>query len=96
MVGLQIDERDTHRRVRDRTIVPGCALEWRELQIRLNGDPYEIAGPLTVAELLARLEIDARRVAVEHNLVVLKRDAFDRTAIGDGDEIEIVNFVGGG
>jgi len=96
VVGLQIDERDTHRRVRDRTIVPGCALEWRELQIRLNGDPYEVAGPLTVAELLTRLAIDARRVAVEHNLVVLKRDAFDRTAIGDGDEIEIVNFVGGG
>ena len=66
------------------------------MQIRLNGDPYEIAGPLTVAELLARLEIDARRVAVEHNLVVLKRDAFDRTSVGDGDEIEIVNFVGGG
>ncbi len=66
------------------------------MRIRLNGDPYEIAGPSTVAELLARLEIDARRVAVEHNLVVLKRDAFDRTAIADGDEIEIVNFVGGG
>jgi thiamine biosynthesis protein ThiS len=66
------------------------------LRIRLNGDPYEIAGPLTVAELLQRLEIDARRVAVEHNLAILKRDAFDRTAIADGDEIEIVNFVGGG
>ena len=74
----------------------GCALEWRELQIRLNGDPYEVAGPLTVAGLLTKLAIDARRVAVEHNLVVLKRDAFDRTAIADGDEIEIVNFVGGG
>jgi len=66
------------------------------LQIRLNGDPYQVAGPLTVADLLAQLEIDARRVAVEHNLVVLKRDAFDRAAIADGDEIEIVNFVGGG
>ncbi len=68
----------------------------RSLKIRLNGDPYEIAGPVTVAELLTRLEIDARRVAVEHNLVILKRDAFDRTALADGDDIEIVNFVGGG
>lgn len=66
------------------------------MRIRLNGDPYEIAGPLTVAGLLRQLEIDARRVAVEHNLVVLKRDAFDRTAVADGDDIEIVNFVGGG
>jgi thiamine biosynthesis protein ThiS len=67
-----------------------------QLKIRLNGDPYEVAGPLTVAELLLRLEIDARRVAVEHNLVVLKRDAFGRTAVAEDDAIEIVNFVGGG
>jgi len=66
------------------------------LQITLNGDAHEVAGPLTVNELLARLEIDGRRVAVEHNLVVLKRDAFDVTMVRDGDEIEIVNFVGGG
>ena len=51
---------------------------------------------MTVTELLARLQIDPRRVAVEHNLVVLKRDAFDRTTVRDGDEVEIVNFVGGG
>ena len=62
----------------------------------MNGDTHEVAGPLTVSELLARLEIDGRRVAVEHNLVVLKRDAFSVTMVHDGDEIEIVNFVGGG
>jgi thiamine biosynthesis protein ThiS len=66
------------------------------LRISLNGDPHEVEAPLTVAELLARLDIDARRVAVEHNLVVLKRDAFDRTPLREGDQIEIVNFVGGG
>jgi len=66
------------------------------LRITLNGDAHELAGPLTVTELLARLEIDPRRVAVEQNLVVLKRDQFDRTMVREGDEIEIVNFVGGG
>ena len=66
------------------------------MQITLNGDAREVAGPLTVNELLARLEIDGRRVAVEHNLIVLKRDAFDVTMVREGDEIEIVNFVGGG
>jgi len=66
------------------------------LKITLNGDPFEVAGPLTVADLLRRLEIDSRRVAVEHNLVVLKRAAFDTTAVGEGDQVEIVNFVGGG
>jgi sulfur carrier protein len=66
------------------------------LTIRLNGEPYEIAGPLTVGALLAELHIDPRIVAVEHNLVVLKRDRYDATPIADGDEVEIVRFVGGG
>ena len=66
------------------------------MQITLNGDPVEVPGPLTVAELLSSLEIDARRVAVEHNLLVLKRTAFPETLVTDGDHIEIVNFVGGG
>ena len=66
------------------------------MNIRLNGDAYEISSALSVTALLARLQIDPRRVAVEHNLVVVRKDAFDRTTVSDGDEIEIVNFVGGG
>jgi len=64
--------------------------------ITLNGERFELSGPLTVTELLSRLEIDARRVAVEHNVTVLKRTAFDETVVREGDEVEIVNFVGGG
>jgi sulfur carrier protein len=66
------------------------------VKITLNGDPYVVDAPLTVAALLTRLEIDARRVAVEHNLVVLKRATFEHAEIHDGDQVEIVNFVGGG
>jgi thiamine biosynthesis protein ThiS len=66
------------------------------LTITLNGDQFELGQPLTVSALLAQLEIDARRVAVEHNLVVLKRDVFDRVIVQEGDAVEIVNFVGGG
>jgi sulfur carrier protein len=64
--------------------------------ITLNGETFELGGPLTVTELLSRLEIDARRVAVEHNITVLKRTAFDETIVREGDQVEIVNFVGGG
>ena len=64
--------------------------------ITLNGDPFELAAPSTVSQLLEHLKIDARRVAVEHNLVVLKRGAFETSEIHEGDQIEIVNFVGGG
>ena len=66
------------------------------MKITLNGDHFELAGPRTVSALLAELEIDARRVAVEHNLVVLKRAAFETTQVREGDQVEIVNFVGGG
>ena len=66
------------------------------MKIRLNGDPFEIAGPLTVSLLLARLDVDARRVAVEHDFVVLKRGSFETIEIREGDQVEIVNFVGGG
>jgi sulfur carrier protein len=66
------------------------------LIIRLNGEPYDVAGPLTVSDLLDTLNVDPRRVAVEHNLVVLKRDAYGSTTLSEEDEVEIVNFVGGG
>ncbi len=66
------------------------------VRIHLNGEPHDLAAPLTVAALLEGLGIDPRRVAVEHNLTVVKRAEYDRQLIGEGDEIEVVNFVGGG
>ncbi len=62
----------------------------------LNGDRFELAAPLTVSQLLAQLDIDPRRVAVEHNLTVLKKPAYDTTTLAEGDAVEVVNFVGGG
>ena len=66
------------------------------MTIRLNGEDVELAEPLTVHALLARLDIDPRRVAVEHNLVVVRRATYRSTVVRGGDEVEIVNFVGGG
>ncbi len=66
------------------------------MTIQLNGEPFDIAGPVTIGALLAALNIDPRLVAVEHNVVVVKRQHYDDTFIKDGDEVEIVRFVGGG
>lgn len=66
------------------------------MTIRLNGDPRELSGPISISALLEQLEIDARRVAVELNTAVVKKAAYDSSVIKDGDEVEIVNFVGGG
>jgi sulfur carrier protein len=66
------------------------------VRITLNGEPHELDEPLSVADLLSQLSIDPRRVAIEHNLSILKRQLFADARIHDGDRIEIVNFVGGG
>jgi len=66
------------------------------VKITLNGESVDVPGPVSVTALLESLAIDARRVAVEHNLVILKRAAFDGTIVREGDNVEVVNFVGGG
>jgi thiamine biosynthesis protein ThiS len=66
------------------------------MTVRANGDLLELSSPVTLTALLTLLQIDARRVAVEHNGTVVKRDRYDSSLVRAGDEIEIVNFVGGG
>jgi thiamine biosynthesis protein ThiS len=64
--------------------------------ITLNGERFELEQPLSVTDLLTQLEIDPRRVAVEHNLNIIRRNTFPEVIVDDGDTVEIVNFVGGG
>jgi thiamine biosynthesis protein ThiS len=66
------------------------------VRITLNGDQFEIPGRLSVTALLGLLDVDPRRVAVEHNHAVVRRAAFDVTIVDEGDSVEMVNFVGGG
>jgi thiamine biosynthesis protein ThiS len=66
------------------------------LTITLNGEPFKAPAPLSITDLLARLDVDPRGVAVERNFIVVKRDQYPTTTVEDGDQIEIVNFVGGG
>ena len=66
------------------------------MTITLNGDSLRLPSPMTVSTLLSHLDIDPGRVAVEHNLVIVKRAVYDLTVINDGDTVEVVNFVGGG
>ena len=66
------------------------------MTIQLNGEPHAVDAGATLADLLASLGIDPRRVAVERNFLIVKREAYSSTLFADGDQIEIVNFVGGG
>lgn len=66
------------------------------MRLTLNGETRAIEGAQTVAALVERLGLDGRKVAVERNLEIVPRSAYERTALDDGDRIEIVHFIGGG
>lgn len=65
------------------------------MKISVNGQDRE-TGAATVRTLLDELKIKPGGVAVEVNLSVIKKTDYDGAAIKDGDQVEIVNFVGGG
>ena len=66
------------------------------VRIKINGEWAEHSDGLTVTGLLAVLDFDQRRVAVERNAVIVRRKTFDQTTLVDNDELEIVTLVGGG
>jgi thiamine biosynthesis protein ThiS len=66
------------------------------MRITLNGEPHDLPEPVSVGALLVSLGIDGRRVAVERNLSVVRRAEYATEMVAEGDEVEIVNFVGGG
>ena len=66
------------------------------MTIQLNGESHDVPQPMSVSRLLETLDIDPRRVAVEHNRLVVKKTAYNSTIVSQGDEVEVVNFVGGG
>jgi thiamine biosynthesis protein ThiS len=66
------------------------------VQLTINGESRAFSGVADVAGLVAALGLDTRKVAVERNLEIVPRSAYQKTPIADGDRIEIVHFIGGG
>ncbi|ASL28304.1 sulfur carrier protein ThiS [Azotobacter beijerinckii] len=66
------------------------------MRIQLNGEPYDLADGQTIADLLARLDLAGRRVAVELNLDIVPRSLHAATALREGDRVEVVHAIGGG
>lgn len=65
------------------------------MRLKLNGEEYT-TGRDTLGQLLRELEIIPERVAVEVNLMVIRKKDFENYRLKDGDSVEIVYFVGGG
>ncbi|WP_300111897.1 sulfur carrier protein ThiS [Sphingobium sp.] len=66
------------------------------ISIRINGEHRRVREGLTLAELASELGFTPEKVAVERNLEVVPRSTLADVRVEDGDELEIVHFVGGG
>jgi sulfur carrier protein len=66
------------------------------MQLKINGESKDVAGVSTLADLVDHLAMKADRVAVELNRAIVPRTNWAATSLTDGDELEIVHFVGGG
>jgi thiamine biosynthesis protein ThiS len=66
------------------------------IRVYINGEAHHLPARQTVADLLATLKIPAERVAVELNKTIVRKREWQSTLVGDGAQVEIVEFVGGG
>lgn len=66
------------------------------MRLTINGEPRELAATDDLAALIASLELDPRKIAIERNLEIVPRSLYAATPLADGDRIEIVHFIGGG
>ena len=66
------------------------------MNITLNGKPHELDGERSIVALLQSLNVKAEQVAVALNGEVVRKRAWPRTDVRDGDAVEIVRAVGGG
>lgn len=66
------------------------------MQVRINGESRHLERSLALPELLDMLDLAGKRVAVEHNGVIVPRSRHAETQVSDGDELLIVQAIGGG
>jgi sulfur carrier protein len=76
------------------TLLP--SFEIGVIALTINGAPRSFEGPLTVAQLIERLELIGKRIALERNGEIVPRGSFAHQRLTDGDKLEIVVAVGGG
>jgi thiazole synthase len=66
------------------------------LSIQLNGEPRQVRSGMTVADLASEIGLNPAKVAVERNLEIVPRSTLAAVLLAEGDQLEIVHFVGGG
>jgi thiazole synthase len=67
-----------------------------KIEIRLNGEIQQVPASLNIVQLLEHFELPKDRVAVERNRAIVPKVQWETIAVNNGDELEVVHFVGGG
>ena len=67
-----------------------------EVTVRVNGEPLRLTQGASIATLLEKLNVSTPRVAVERNRDIVPKAEYATTPLAEGDELEVVEFVGGG
>ena len=66
------------------------------VSIRVNGQHRRVPKGISIADLALELGLEPAKVAVERNLEIVPRSTLRQVEVEDGDDFEIVTFVGGG
>jgi thiazole synthase len=67
-----------------------------KIEFRLNGEVHELPQPVNIVQLLEHFDLPKDRVAVERNRSIVPKLQWESVAVAQGDELEVVHFVGGG
>ena len=67
-----------------------------KITIRLNGEPYVIEGDARLTTLIDVLKMKPTRIAAELNRVIIPKADYASITLREGDDLELINFVGGG
>jgi len=66
------------------------------IRVRLNGKDRDIQPGLSVQELVESLDLNPQLIVVELNREILARERLEEIEVSEGDQVELVHFVGGG
>ena len=67
-----------------------------QITLTVNGEAMQVQQGSSLADLVAKMALDIRKLAVERNLEIVPRSQYAVTLLQSGDQLEVVHFVGGG
>ena len=65
-------------------------------KIQLNGKKVTIKPKTTIYELLKKFKLNNKKVAIEHNAIIIPKSNYKKKYLQNNDKLEVVYFIGGG